>query len=206
MSQVANYVMKKSISERYEIRWPGEFTWAYITISEDGDFNAQSDYGNYQYAWRSFGEDFKQFLIKICSRCNDESMGYLYDKLHDRDQANRVDVEKTIHDYKRTLLQEYRLEFWRMSKEQKQAVRDCFDALREFEKEHDEVSQDFFLSQLMHETRITEETLCWEYIIYNVETVYDRRCEAFCRVIAPVFAEILENELKEKRVANAPAS
>jgi hypothetical protein len=194
------YTVEKSISERYHIRIPGSSAWAIITINDVGDFSVISDYGNYSYAWRSFGDNFKKFLIQICERCKEDPQGYLYSKIHDHAAANMVDVKKTIQEYKRTLLKEYREDRWRMSDEERQAVRECYDALNEIENEDDEVSQDFFFSTLMHDHRITEETLCWEYMIHNVYTTYDRQCEAFCREIAPVFAEILQKELEGEAV------
>ncbi len=36
-----------------------------IVITNDGMFSAVTDYGNFGFAWRAYGEDFKEFLISI---------------------------------------------------------------------------------------------------------------------------------------------
>lgn len=195
MSQEAHYVSKKSTCERYEIRFPGSYVWAVITIDDTGMFNAQSDYGNYSYYWGSFGKCFKSFLIEICERCKENPLGYLYNKLHDHNESGKVRVNETISDYKRELFRNYRKDLKRKDTLFRTDVRDCFDALQEMEDEHCEVSQDFFFTQLMHDSRIKEELICWEYIVCNFFTSHDRGCEAFCREIAPVFAEVLRKEL-----------
>ncbi|MFW9970258.1 MAG: hypothetical protein ACFFDF_08670 [Candidatus Odinarchaeota archaeon] len=61
------YEIKKSMSERYDIRF-GRCGWATITIDENGGlFNCQSDYGDYSYSWPRHGrKSFKHFLIEIC--------------------------------------------------------------------------------------------------------------------------------------------
>ncbi len=42
---------------------PGE-EWAEIVLTSTGMFSATSDWGNYAYAWRSFGECFRSFLAE----------------------------------------------------------------------------------------------------------------------------------------------
>lgn len=49
---------------RYYLSTPGSFEWAEVVISSGGFFAAVSDYGNYAFAWRSFGDrDFRSFLL-----------------------------------------------------------------------------------------------------------------------------------------------
>jgi len=36
-----------------------------VVITSDGMFAAVTDYGNFSYSWRSFGDDFKKFLLKL---------------------------------------------------------------------------------------------------------------------------------------------
>lgn len=38
---------------------------AQVVITDDGFFAAVSEYGNFAYAWRSFGDDFRKFLLTI---------------------------------------------------------------------------------------------------------------------------------------------
>jgi hypothetical protein len=36
-----------------------------IIITNDGMFASVTDYGNFSYAWRAYGDNFKDFLISI---------------------------------------------------------------------------------------------------------------------------------------------
>jgi len=36
-----------------------------VVLTSDGMFFAITDWGNFGYAWRSFGDDFKEFLLHI---------------------------------------------------------------------------------------------------------------------------------------------
>lgn len=60
--------IKKDASESYFIRHP-EFSYAIFSISETGDLMINSDWGQSNFAWRSFGEvgmaNFKQFLSEL---------------------------------------------------------------------------------------------------------------------------------------------
>lgn len=38
---------------------------AQVVITSDGMFAGVTDWGNFSYAWRSFGDDFKEFLLNI---------------------------------------------------------------------------------------------------------------------------------------------
>jgi hypothetical protein len=49
---------------RYYVSTPGSFEWAEVVITSGGFFSAVSDYGNYAFAWRGFGDrDFRRFLL-----------------------------------------------------------------------------------------------------------------------------------------------
>lgn len=193
------YTVTKSISERYEIRLNN--AWAIITISEDGDFNAISDYGNYTYAWRSFGDNFKKFLMRICEK----DSSYLYSKLHDRHKAEMVDCEKTIEQFKKDLFQSYRekkRDYWYMEKDKRAIyptldvkVRDAYDSLCSLEGEGT-MSHESFMNQIWHDRNLSDELFGEEYFMYaNIITTGDMECKDFCDKIAPVFAEILRGEL-----------
>lgn len=41
-------------------RWLGQ-----VVITSDGMFSGVTDWGNMSFAWRAFGNDFKDFLLKI---------------------------------------------------------------------------------------------------------------------------------------------
>lgn len=51
-----------------------ETSWATFYYSKKGDLFLNSDWGNYFYSWRSFGEDFEKFLKGL-------EIGYLYSKM-----------------------------------------------------------------------------------------------------------------------------
>jgi len=36
-----------------------------IVLTSDGMFGSVTDYGNFSYAWRHFGENFKDFIISL---------------------------------------------------------------------------------------------------------------------------------------------
>lgn len=57
--------MKEAISESITLTndngsWIGQ-----VVITSDGMFSGVTDYGNFSYAWRSFGDDFKKFLLRL---------------------------------------------------------------------------------------------------------------------------------------------
>jgi hypothetical protein len=57
----AEKVKSKSYSLRDERgNWLGQ-----IVLTNDGLFASVTDYGNLSYAWRSYGKDFREFLISL---------------------------------------------------------------------------------------------------------------------------------------------
>jgi len=199
---MSNYTVNKSISERYEIKTKD--AWAIITISEDGDFNAISDYGNYTYAWRSFGDGFKRFLIRICEK----DSSYLYSKLHDRQKAERVDCEKTVEQFKKDLFQSYRekkRDYWYMMKDKKEIypklenkVRSAYESLCSLENEGT-MSHESFMNIIWHDRDLSDELFGDEYFMYaDIHTTGDMECKDFCEKFAPIFANILKEEIAIK--------
>lgn len=51
-----------------------ETSWATFWYNDKGDLFLNSDWGNYFYSWRSFGDDFEKFLKGL-------ELGYLYGKM-----------------------------------------------------------------------------------------------------------------------------
>lgn len=56
---------KEVTAQSYTLRtkqgdWLGQ-----VVITSDGMFSGVTDWGNFGYAWRSFGDDFKKFLIGL---------------------------------------------------------------------------------------------------------------------------------------------
>ncbi len=184
------YKVTKSTTERYSIRLSDGWSWAIINISDDGDFNVISDFGNYSYAWRSFGDNFKKFLVDICGRCKDNPLSYLYDKLHNRSKSEMIEIEETAVNLKGVIFEERR----NRDIDEDQARRE-YDEICSFENNvSTSCTQDLFYMWFTHEYsgELFNE---FEYLSHSVVHTYDRSCEAFCREIAPVFADILKDEL-----------
>lgn len=57
--------MDKITAKSYTLRdengnWLGQ-----VVLTSDGMFASVTDYGNFSFAWRSFGDDFRKFLLEI---------------------------------------------------------------------------------------------------------------------------------------------
>ncbi|WP_405169458.1 hypothetical protein [Paenibacillus sp. FSL H3-0286] len=203
---MTKYSIEKDISEVYRIRLDSHrCQWATLTIN-NGDLNVISDCGNFNYSWRmNKNENFKELLIRICK--HGEGKGYLYDKIHDRNRANRVDTKKSIEPLKKELFEYYREKKrdWHYMEQDKKKyypllddrMRDAYDELVSIESEG-ELSMDAFHSLLWNNSYL-DEVFDGDYFAHclDVEYIGDRQAIAFCEVVAPVFAEILMNELKE---------
>ncbi|WP_137743391.1 hypothetical protein [Robertmurraya siralis] len=199
-----NYSLTKSTMERYDIRITNEngwrCAWAIISISNDGVFNVQSDCGNFSYSWGSFGNCFKSFLVDICSK----DSSYLYGKIHSRERDGKIDVEKTINNMKKRVIEsrkEAGLRFLGKNDLTESEARDLWDALDCVQNSHDEITADAFSSIFYYELPSKERGKVfsdeWWYDDILVTTP-DREAKTFCEVVAPVFAEILKEELKVK--------
>lgn len=195
------YKLGKSTMERYDIRLQSGYhwrcAWAIISISDDGIFNAQTDCGDFSYRWGSFGSCFKSFLIDVCSK----DTSYLYRKISDRERESKVDMEQTIKNMKLRIIQQRRevgnSSYYGRNELTPSEARDLWDALEMLD--HSELSNDAFVSLFYHDLpsderrKVFSDEIWYEDVIVNTS---DRRAQAFCEVIAPVFAEILKNELK----------
>jgi len=202
------YKLGKSTMERYDIRLQGgdhwRCAWAIISISDDGIFNAQTDCGDFSYRWGSFGSCFKSFLIDVCSK----DTSYLYHKISDRERESKVDMKQTIKNMKLKIIEQRRQDgnraFYGKDDLTPTEARDLWDALELLD--HSELSNDAFVSLFYHDLpsverrKVFSDEIWYEDVIVNTS---DRRAQAFCEVIAPVFAEILKKELEKSKVASA---
>ena len=201
-----NYHLTKSKMERYDIRLKsGRCQWAIISISDDGVFNAQTDCGDFSYRWGSFGDCFKSFLIDICR--NDSS--YLYGKIHSHDREGNIDVDKTIANMKEKIIEnrkEYRnqtsyVSDYELSLDE---ARYLWMELDDVLSCHSEISPDAFASIFYHElpseerNKVFSDEFWYDDILVHTS---DRQAEAFCEVVAPIFGEILENELSNEQLS-----
>jgi hypothetical protein len=198
--EIPKYQVSKSTSETYHITVPGSCLWANITINPIGDLNIQSDYGDFNYGWRSFGKDFKEFLLRIFEKANQDG-SYLYDKLHDSNKASMVDVKRTIAAWKEEVINRRRESGINGDGCTREEAREAYDALSAFQREAGSTcTQDYFF-MWMDRPEI-DAVLDFEWRIYEgVRTTGDIRCRAFCIEIAPIFAEILREELSQKENA-----
>ena len=58
--------MKNKVNARsYTLETDNGGWLAQVVITDDGMFSAISDYGNFGFAWRAYGHNFKEFLISI---------------------------------------------------------------------------------------------------------------------------------------------
>lgn len=57
--------MKEVTAESYTLRKSNGDWLAQIVITSDGMLAGVTDWGNFALAWRSFGDDFKDFILHI---------------------------------------------------------------------------------------------------------------------------------------------
>lgn len=208
---MGDYQFNKSTMERYDIRLNGESAWrcqwANISISSDGMFNAQTDCGDFNYYWGSFGDCFKKFLVDICSK----DSSYLYSKIHSHERDGRIDVEKTITNMKKRVIESRKEAGLRLLGKDdltEEDARYLWDELESIQNSHGEISVDAFSSLYYYELPKEERDKVFhdEDLWYGdlLVTTPDREAKTFCEVVAPMFAEILKAELeKEKATVTA---
>jgi hypothetical protein len=56
---------KKVTAESYTLRDENGSWLGQIVLTNDGMFASVTDYGNLSFAWRSYGDDFKEFLRNL---------------------------------------------------------------------------------------------------------------------------------------------
>lgn len=58
--------MKEVTAKSYTLRTKDGYWLGQVVLTSDGAFMAITDYGNFNFAWRSHGEeDFRDFMIRI---------------------------------------------------------------------------------------------------------------------------------------------
>ena len=57
--------MSGAKQKSYTLRTEGGQWLGQVVLTEDGMFASVTDYGNFSFAWRSFGDDFRAFLISL---------------------------------------------------------------------------------------------------------------------------------------------
>jgi hypothetical protein len=103
--------LKKDICEQYYQSLEGQ-SWCTFTISPIGDFFIHSDWGYWAFNWRSFGTDFKGFLIGI-------NKHYLFDKLESNELQHN---KKKMSSRAKVAIDEHFTQFQKSLKEETQPV------------------------------------------------------------------------------------
>lgn len=52
-------------AKSYTLRTPNGGWLGQVVLTSDGMFSAVTDYGNFGYTWRAFGNDFREFIIGL---------------------------------------------------------------------------------------------------------------------------------------------
>ena len=185
-----DYTCKKSVCERYDLRFArGE--WAIFTIDENGGlFNCHSSYGDYSYSWPNHGrKTFKHFLIEIT-----RDYWYLLNKVSDKTYFN---FDKTVAEWKKKII-EWRKE---LSITQEQA-RDAFDVINDLE---DGMSADYTYMRLVESDEIRALEVADEWEVFDCVKEYPREAMFFAEKIMPMLAEVLKDEIEAEEAIKAGA-
>lgn len=172
--------LQKDVCEKYTLRFENGVDYAIFTIDETGMFNCQSSFGNFNYKWYSFGDNFKEFL----SRLDD---GYLLNKLCNRSYFNAYEY---IQDSKRTIIKKRR--DYNLTGEQARTLWTFFDkTVDSCNDSVDIIRNEFYcnsdLSEILGPEPWTSE--------YWPEADYSPDQLAFVNKVYPIFASILKEEL-----------
>lgn len=57
--------MKEIKSKSYTLYSENGSWLGQVVLTSDGMFASVTDYGNFSFAWRAFGEDFREFIISL---------------------------------------------------------------------------------------------------------------------------------------------
>jgi len=174
---------KKDICEKYTLKWKSKNWWAVFTISGEGMFNVQSDFGNYSYWWRSPGHrSFKEFLIDL-------EPTYTMGKLND--QRPRVfDVKSTVNSLKKEVIE--RRKEGEITQE---FARSCFDDIDRIRRENSDTVDQYF--SILHEISFLPKLYDFDYSMIPCRTEYDPMLQGFMKHIYPEFVRILKEELQD---------
>jgi hypothetical protein len=174
-----DYKLEKSTCEKYTIRFNDGWDWAIFTIDNTGIFNCQSSFGNFNYHWTAFGNDFKKFLCGLDS-------GYLFTKLCDRIS---FDYDEWLEKVRGVIIKD-RHSYHLDEDEARQVWNYIIDDIG-YEDNYT------VLCMRLWESRTIGKI--YSDIAYSdlwPEQDYSRNQKVFVLEVYPKFVEILENELK----------
>lgn len=151
--------------------------WAIVILDSTGYFSTVSDFGNYAYLWTAHGQpDFRMFVKGL-----HRDWDYAATKLGDYDSNHRFDVEKTVHEIRKAILEARRSR--EFSKEQ---------ALQEWTEASDLDSNNISPEQWHERTSLGDPG---EYCRYR----RDSDLEAFCKLLLPRLSKLVQAELDLER-------
>ena len=174
--------VKKSSCEKYVLKFNDGLDWAIFIIDETGVFSCQSTFGDYTYVWSSFGESFKEFLIKL-------KPNYLYRKLC---KKTKFSSEKYIESCKKQILKDRRGGYFN-----KEEAHEFWDFLENTLERFD--SPDYTLAQIDNDSsvgRLIPDLYESEYNP-NEHMEYENDSVAFVEELYPMFVNILKEELNK---------
>lgn len=178
-----NYTFKKSTSERYDIRW--KHGWAIFTIDENGGvFSCQSDHGNYNYAWPKHGrKSFKHFILELA-----RDSFYFLGKVSSTTYLN---YGTSLRTWKNTII--------RMRKERdctKEQAREVWDFIRDIDgcSSVETIQRELYGNKTINDLSGGE-----PWYLFDTDLDYPPGAVRFAKEVMPMFAEILQKELNDKR-------
>ncbi len=153
--------------------------WAEIVVCSSGFFAAVSDYGNYAFAWRSFGDgDFREWLAHL-----ERDPGYVMCKLHHGQL--QYDGNETVRAIKTHILAHRRSEY-----QGREWARDEWDLLEQNNGLCDEAD----LVRWYDDTKIDD---AGEYVVRK----YPADLRAFCERTLPRLAKVMREEIAAEKQA-----
>lgn len=179
-----DYTYKKSTCERYDIRLSDDFTWATITIDENGGlFNAQSDFGNYNYSWPQHGrKSFKHFILRLV-----EDKSYFLRKVATDDHYYQEDTEKA---WKEEIIRARREN--ELNKEQ---ARELWNEITSFD-----YTSSMHLQYQLQESDVVSKFYYEPWYSFEIVSGVSPSAHAFADIIMPILGDIISKEIKNSEL------
>lgn len=173
----------KSTCEKYTIRW-NNYEWAIFTIDENGLFNCQSSYGNYQYRWPNHGrKSFKHFILDLA-----KDPLYLLNKVS---KKTRCCYEESLKLWKQEIIQMRRDKD--CTKKQARMAWNFFLGLDEYSNSEILIQKEIFDSPEINDIYPNDSLGALE--TFEAIMDYPRDAWFFAKKIMPMFAEVIKKEI-----------
>lgn len=171
----------KATCEKYTLRFNDGWDWAVFTIDDTGLLQCHSSFGDYNYHWNAFGENFKDFLCRIDSH-------YLLNKTA---KMNYFDIENYQNEVKPIIIK-----MRRENELNEYQARELWDFimndLDDYGSSYDLVCRE------LYENEILNKVCCGEvfYSDFSPSQSYTPNALAFGHKVYPMFVEVLKKELE----------